>query len=364
MNKININLEELHLKFTYNISLSNLPSNEGVYAGNLLMDIIKRFSSSLICLSLDLINLLNLNNIEQFPFNSQKLQQLLQSMTQLKQFHLYARTNINKHFILNQFQNQFWSDHNWSFGMHGNYFYTLPFHFNYLYGFPTQFHTVQSNHPDILNTNHRLWYNVKSLELLGTHQYDINFIKELKIKMKKLNFIKFKHDESILQHKTEDGFSNNETDVKLNNVTTIQLVGGSIQQINQWLINSLTNVKHIILYSTESSSIDNQLNQRIERLDINAYSNLEELTLFYSNVQFINFRLNDYKKGFEWYANIIIKILNNFQNLRTLLLYPLQITYSSFETDSTKLIKCLDIEDINRNYQIEHYGKYSTFSKK
>ena len=374
MNKINIELKELHLKFTYNISLSSSPSDRGVYTGNLLMDIIKRFSSSLICLSLDLVNLLNINSIEKFPFNSQKLQQLLESMTQLKQFDVYARINIDKHFILNQFQDQFWFDHNWSFGMHGNYFYTLPFHFSYLYGFFGSFHTVKSNHPDVVNTNPRLWYNVKSLELLMTHQYDINFVKELNIKMPKLNFIKFQHDRSILYHKTEGEFSNNETDGKLSNVTTIQLVDGSIQEINQWLINSLPNVKHLILYPTESSSIDNQLiqilNQRIERLDINGYSNLEELTsisyLYYSNVQFIHFRLNNERKESEWYANIIIKILNNFKNLKTLLLYPLEITktYSFFETKSTKLIKCLDIEDINRNYRIEHYGKYSIFSKK
>ncbi len=42
------------------------------------------------------------------------------------------------------------------------------------------------------------------------YPYNFNFVKELKVKMAKLNFIKFKHDKSILQRKTEVVFSNNE----------------------------------------------------------------------------------------------------------------------------------------------------------
>jgi hypothetical protein len=70
------------------------------------------------------------NDIE-FPFNNIELQQLLESMIELKQFHLYAKLNKNQidvDEILSRFKQQFWFDHHWFFGMHGEYFYTLPFH--------------------------------------------------------------------------------------------------------------------------------------------------------------------------------------------------------------------------------------------
>ena len=87
INKINIKLKQLYLKLDYAISC---------YAWILeidfdqLINIIKQFSSSLICLSLNLVDL-NIRSTDEFPFNSIKLQQLLESMIELKQFHLYAK---------------------------------------------------------------------------------------------------------------------------------------------------------------------------------------------------------------------------------------------------------------------------------
>jgi hypothetical protein len=49
--------------------------------------------------------------------------------------------------------------------MHGRFFYTLPFHFDYPQDFYVDFNTVQSNNPDILQTNPRIWYKIKSIEI-------------------------------------------------------------------------------------------------------------------------------------------------------------------------------------------------------
>ena len=64
----------------------------------------------------------------------------------------------------------------------------------------------------------------------------------------------------------------------------------------EWLVDRLPNVKHLILFSTELCSIDNQLvevlDQRIQRLDINISSPLTQSAqlnyIYFSNVQYIN----------------------------------------------------------------------------
>jgi hypothetical protein len=101
-------------------------------------------------------------------------------------------------------------------------------------------------------------------------KYDKNFIRELKIKMPKLNLIKFRCDLHIVRHNS----------VRLENVTTVEIIYDHIENRKEWIINSLPNLKHLILYSTELPSIDTQLapifNERIEKLDISIYSGLQQ----------------------------------------------------------------------------------------
>ncbi|CAF3986382.1 unnamed protein product, partial [Rotaria sp. Silwood1] len=104
------------------------------------------FSSSLICLSFDLVDL-NIETEDEFPFNSIKFQQLLESMRELKKFYLYAKlytNSYNANHILSKFKNQYYLDYNLSFRMHLNYFYTLPFHFDHLYEIYNNFNDVKS----------------------------------------------------------------------------------------------------------------------------------------------------------------------------------------------------------------------------
>lgn len=165
----------------------------GTYNLQKLVNYIKYFSSSLTCLSLNLAHDC-VGYTDEILSNSKKLQQFLESMTQLKQFHLYAKVSdpsINSDIILSEFQNEYWFNHNLSFGMHGRYFYTLPIHFEQVHDFYKCFNAVKSNNPEILMNNPCIWYNIKSIEFSKPHIYDVYFIKELKMKMPKLSSIKF-----------------------------------------------------------------------------------------------------------------------------------------------------------------------------
>jgi len=116
INKTNIKLKQLYLTLYKKETSGNFDQ---------LTNCIKQFSSSLTCLSMDLVSVL-VRNLNEIPFNSKKLQAFLESMTELRQLHLYARISLrycmNSDEIVSRFKNQYWFDHNWLFGMHGQYF--------------------------------------------------------------------------------------------------------------------------------------------------------------------------------------------------------------------------------------------------
>ncbi|CAF3948599.1 unnamed protein product [Adineta steineri] len=317
---------------------------------NQLMNGIKQFSSSLISLSLDLIDL-NIETIDELPFNSIKLQQFLQTMIELKQFHLYAKLQEcpidNENFLLG-FQNQFWLDHNWRFGMHEKYFYTLPFHFDYLYEFSNNF-----------KTNYRLWYsNVKSLELCLTEKYNFQFLKDLKIQMPKLNLIKF-----ISCDSNKNEMKNN---ITFDNVTTCEYN----ENVKDWILYRLPNLKHLILSSKEFISIDNQVaeifNKKILYLDIKIHSDVDYLPeisyMYWSNVQYISLYLCYNQQICQCHANHVIKILKYFQNLKILTVYLIPTRFDSI-LRLNKFIESLNADEVLNNYQVKHFGVYSLFSK-
>jgi hypothetical protein len=311
--------------------------------------------------------------IDKILFDSQKLQQLLEPLIQLKQFHLYARypdTTLENENIISRFKTQYWFDHNWFFGMHGRYLYTLPFHFDYLYEFDDGFDDVKLTNNDILINNSRIWYYVKGIELSKTSNYNLNFVKELKMKMPKLIFIKFNHSDG-------NKINKNETDkmhFTLNNVRTIQCIKGSLEDEKDWLINALPNVTHLILHSTELPFIDNQLIKlfcgKIQRLDIDVFSGLEQLSeiyyIYFFNVQHISFNLHNRWRGPVQYANIIMNLLNDLQNLKTLLIYINQA--DKWNCITQKLLdettKCLDMNRIMKNYQMKNSDQYLLFLKR
>jgi hypothetical protein len=69
--------------------------------------------------------------------------------------HIYQFEDIQE--ILSRFQTKFYSDHQWSFGVHQNtWICSLPFLFHQLKHFQ-HFENVLSNNDDILKHHHRLW---------------------------------------------------------------------------------------------------------------------------------------------------------------------------------------------------------------
>jgi hypothetical protein len=368
IDKINIKLKQLHLTLNKSNYYANL---------DLLIDGIKQFSSSLIYLSLDLVDF-SVRGINEFSFNSLKLPQLLESMKELKKFNFYIKLPSSKYYNdidLSQFKDQHCFNHNSSFGMHGGYVYTLPFHFDNLYDCFEDFNDIKLNNCEILKNNSRIWYNVKSIQLPVRAGYNRNFVKELKRKMPKLALIKFDGYEVSPKTHTQDSSGN--TDVTLDNVTTIQFIRGSIENQKDWIFYSLPNLRHLILSYTALPLIDSELtpilNKKIQRLDIDAHCQAEQLTeinyVYFSNVQNINFYLNDIDKSPEFYAGIIIKILKNFKSLKILMIRIVQKCHgagelSFVEINLTKIIEYFDMNEMHKTYQVTYLREYTLFSKK
>lgn len=299
-------------------------------------------------------------------------------MKELKQFHLYTKRPsflYNNDIDLSQFTGQHLSNRNSSFGMHGDYLYTLPFHFHNFYECFQDFNEVKLNNSEILKNNSRIWYNVKFIELPGKSGYNTNFIKELKTKMPKLTSIRFHRHWVSPKIETHDSFGNK--NVTLDNVTTLQFIQGSIENQKDWIIYSLPNLRHMILSYTAIPSIDSELapilNKKIQRLDIDAHGQFEQLTdidyLCFSNVQNINFFLNNGDKSPEWYADFIIKILKKIQNLKILMIRIVHFCHGEGELsfpqkNLAKIIQYFDMNEMDRNYQVKYLKEFTLFLKK
>jgi hypothetical protein len=328
---------------------------------------IKLFSSSLICFSLDITNVIFTSSYE-FVSDSRKLQQFLESMKQLEQFHLYAlipATNLNNELFLLRFENEFWFKHNWSFGMYGHYLFTLPFYFHFLSNFSNN---IQSNNSELGRTNHRLWYNVKSIELCMTNQYDIHFLRELKIKMPKLNFIKF--NSSIENSKLISNEQFERIYLTLNNVTTILFEGQSFEEKIEWFIHFLPNLKHLILRLTKcpfkQSRLSEILSKKIKQLDMLNFSTFilsnNEIYIYFSAVEYLNIWIEANEMNEKSIEEFIRKILNNFYHLKIFTIY----FYSKYSSNSNLLNNIfhhLNIDQITNNYLINIQKHFLSLQK-
>jgi hypothetical protein len=150
---------------------------------------------------------------------------------------------------------------------------------------------------------------------------------------------------------------------------------GSIEYKKEWLIHSIPNLKHLSLSHGTLPTMNNQLrcilNEKILRLDIYEHYQLEQLIeindVYFSNVQYINFCFNDSPNNAKLSANIIMKILFNFKNLKIFfiyirsmfsgsMLYPVRVCLKN-------LIECLDMNEIMKNYQVKYSDKFCLFLK-
>jgi hypothetical protein len=317
---------------------------------------LKQFSFSLICLSL------NLNQIEtndQFQFNGITLQQqFLESMIQLKTFHLYAQFDQEPNDVenlLSTFENQFWLSHQWSMGIHGKYLYTLPFHFDKLEDF-IDFDHIKSK---MLNSP-STWSHVTSMNLSKYADLNSNFTKQLKMKMPNLRSITFNFEPM-------DDLYTNPIDTKLDSITTVHCEGEYLQNIKQWLINILPNVKHLVLsYSPQPTAPSSKRTVFIQKLD--AYFRGERMTrdYIYFSVE-IKLQLKDLDDLYKHVLRLIRELLEMCKNLQYFIFQFYSIDrYSRSEpfTDLTKMIQLLNMDKISKKYQIKHIQNYFQFIKK
>jgi hypothetical protein len=252
--------------------------------------------------------------------------------------------------------------------MHGEYFYTLPFHFDYLYDFYEGFNDVKSNNPEILINNPRIWYNVKFIEFKKAFKYDSNWIRQINTKMPKLSsittgYLPISYEDPSDEYKDET----KNIDIGLNNVTTIQCGSISMKYLKEWFSYGLPNLRRLILRPGSQFSIDNGLS-RIQRLDILDSVELEQLErinyIYLSNVEYVYLHIsNKYKQR----AGFIMKMLENFKYLKTLMIYvkpQFTVVPTSDRTDMTKVIQYLDMNEISKTYQVKIFEKHCLFSRK
>ncbi|CAF3088367.1 unnamed protein product [Rotaria sp. Silwood2] len=300
-------------------------------------------------------------------------------MTQLKQFHLHAvltQDRIDVKRILLTFRNEFWFDHNWIIGMHDKYLYTLPFHFDKLYDF-IDFDHIYSNSSTILMNNPDIWFNVKYIKF---KKFNLNLLKLIKIHMPKLLVISIDYfndsenteDLNIIQNKT------NNIDIILDRITTVHLTCGSLENEKQWLMNSLPNLKHLILTNTElpllKSEFTFKLNEKIERLVIDGNLIVEQFGkrsyIYFSNLQDLQLKF-DWRFSsniYDWYADTVMKFLKYFKNLKTLSIsfnpFIFELTRSAPELELKKILVRLDKNEIEKTYEMKYLREYLIFSNR
>ncbi|CAF1104215.1 unnamed protein product [Adineta ricciae] len=340
-----------------------------------LVSDIKLFSSTLTCLSMNFIDL-QIYSTDEFPFNGLKLQhQLLVSMTELKQFHLYSKIQqqfLEPESVLATFQDQFWFDRNWSIGMHGKYLYTLPFHFDELHDF-LDFDRVKSNNNKILNSC-GIWSKVKLIQLARSNRFNLGLIKQMKIKFPRLNAIRFLSSGLYSYSEVLEQTHINEDEI-LRSVSIVDLEGGSMENIKQWLVYVLPNVKHLSLSYTGLPSTNSQLvpilNSRIERLDIIEQSIIEQINrtnrTYFSNVKDLRLMIYNVDGKFHWYVNTLMKILRNYKRLNMLLICIVDDdnvqTFRSSEAELSKIIEYLKMNGIERYFHIKRHRESAVFYK-
>jgi hypothetical protein len=330
-----------------------------------LTDLIKQFSSSLICLSIDLSqNWILENGDNKFDGITLK-KQLLESMIELKTFHLYVKlkraSNSLIKYQLPTFDNEFWLEHNWSFGTHENYLYTLPFHFNKIYDF-IDFDHIESNYSKILHSPFT-WYHVKSIDLSKCPNLNSNLIKQIKIKMPNLISI------TLNSERINDLYTN-EYETTLDSITTVHCEGEFIENIKQWLIYVLPNVKHLVLsYSPQPTT---QLSKKMKFLQkLHTYFRDDRITtdyLYFSKIQDVEIKLllKDVDDLYNYVLRLVKEILEMFKNLKFFIFNFYRINYSFNEPfiELNKMITLLNMDKISKNYQIKHIYHHLQFVKK
>jgi hypothetical protein len=322
-----------------------------------LTSFIKQFSLSLIYLSLDLDQL----KTREFQFDGFILQQqLLESMIQLKSFHLFMELDkqpVDIERFLSIFQTQFWLDHHWTFGMHKTYLYTLPFHFDQLKDF-SDFDQIKSSNSKILNSL-QTWSHVKSIVFPSSFQFKSNVIEQIKFKMPNLTSTTVRLYRMHTYDMNVD--ETNQTNISLDSVTTIHSEGEYIQAVKHLLIRIFPNTRNLIL-SCSSESVANAYDD---------YFRVKGTTTNSSKIEHVEIRITSENADCNCLHKVVKclvqELLKMFKNIQSFLFH----FYELFLYPSTCLVSELNktIQLFNRDkfgeiYQIKHIQHYLQFIRK
>ncbi|CAF1379703.1 unnamed protein product [Adineta steineri] len=333
-----------------------------------LAKFLNNFSETLITLSLNFCgDYIITHSI--FLLNGTQLQEeLLQTMKELKNFHLYMACDLtneeNSEEVLRTFENSFWRDHNWTIGTHKNYFYTLPFHFSHFYGF-TDFDRIQSKNSNTLEANHRPWDKIKTLGFDNSGLVTRDLIEQIRQKLPNLTTITSDQPEWQTQHSIKD---EDYTNVTLPSVNTIHLRGTCLNDIQPWITYVLPNLKHLSIDEKillrPNTELATLLNKNLRTLHIVIREHMIESSDFYPfDVKDLTITIIG---GLGFDENNLQHILNTFTNFDIL-----TVRFKCYAvSDGAKLWKIikqvvdkLDINEINKNYQMTYSFNLVQFSR-
>lgn len=247
----------------------------------------------------------------------------------------------------------------WSFGTHESYLYTLPFHFNQLDDF-SDFDGIRSTDSTILNSP-GTWYHVQSLDLSNNCNLNENLLEQIQIQMPNLNSI-------TLKLKQIDYLS------KINPIGTtfdsIIIVHGErelLESGKNWFNDIFPNAKHLVLsYSPQAITY---LSQKLRSRASLSNDQIGTNDIYFPQIQRVASKLllEDIYHLYEYVLPVLLEISEMFPNVKsfTLNFYRIQ-KYSSnlWLTDLHELITLLNINQIFKDFSIEHISNQLEFVKK
>jgi hypothetical protein len=159
----------------------------------------------------------------------------------------------------------------------------------------------------------------------------------------------------------------NQTDIKLDSVTTVRCVNVDLQTIKRLLIFIFPNTRYLILYYVFHS--DALPSNRIEfspKLDEYFYGTDY---IYLSKVQYVNIKLEfkDLDYIDQHVIHLIKELFEMFKNLQSFIFHFYQMhefPHTGPINDLNNIIQLLNMEKVSEKYQIKQFQNYLQFVRK
>ncbi len=149
-----------------------------------------------------------------------------------------------------------------------------------------------------------------------------------------------------------------------------------LENVKDWLIYILPNLKYFTYGRKKLPSIENELipilNNKIQHLEITiSFTNdaferlIEQCYIYFSNVQYIYFRSEEFQSIFERKVNIFVEVLKNFKNFKAMLIYNLHENFSHWQGGMwNRFIRYAHLNEIKETFEVKIFDRYILLSKK